>query len=54
MTLIADVFREILAPKNIVREISKKPYFKGPLDRQHSKWVETLLQSEWRHLYNSY
>ena len=32
--------------------MSKKPCFRGHLDRQHGKWVETLLQSEWHHLYN--
>ena len=25
--------------------MSKKPCFRGPLDRQESKWVEKLLQS---------
>ena len=25
---------------------------KKPSDREHGKWVETLLQSEWHHLYN--
>ena len=50
MTLIADVFREIAGPKNMVRQMSKKPYFRGSLDREHGKWVETLLQSEWQHL----
>ena len=47
MTLRADVFREITAPKNMVRQLSKKPCFRGPLERQHGKWVETLFQSEW-------
>ena len=46
MTLIADVFWKIPAPKNMVRKMSKKPCFRGPLDRQHGKWAETLLQSE--------
>ena len=32
MTLIADVFPEIPAPKNIVRQMPKKPCFRGPLD----------------------
>ena len=54
MTLIADVFREIPAPKNMVREMSKKPCFREPSDRQHGKWVETLLQSEWQDLCNIY
>ena len=52
--LLADVFREIKVPKNMVRKMSEKPLFRGPLDRQHGKWVETLLQSEWQHLYNIY
>ena len=46
MTLVADVFVEIPAPKNTVRQMSKKPCFRGHLDRQQVKWVETLLQSE--------
>ena len=52
MTLIAAVFAEIPAPNNIVRQISKKSFFRGLEDRQHGKWVETLLQSEWQDLYN--
>ena len=51
MTLIADVFWETSAPKNMVRSMSKKPCLRGPLDSQHGNWVETLLQSEWQHLY---
>ena len=46
MTLIDDVFLGILALKNRVREMSKKPCFRGPLERQHDKWAETLEQSE--------
>ena len=52
MTLIVDVFPEITAPKNMVRKMPKKPCFRGPLDRQHGKRVETLFQCEWQHLYN--
>ena len=54
MTLIAHVFPKIMAPKNMVRKMSKKPCFKGPLDRQHDKLVETMFQSERQHLYKSY
>ena len=54
MTLVADVFPEVIAPKNILREMSKKPCFRGPLDRQQGKWVQTLLHSEWQNLYNIY
>ena len=46
MTLIADVFPEILAPREMVRSMSKKPYFGDPLDREQGKWVETMLQSK--------
>ena len=52
MTLIADVFPELPAPKNVVRSMSKKLRFTGRFDRQHGKWVETLLQSERQHLCN--
>ena len=51
MTLIADVFAEILAPKNMVRSMSKKPCFRGPLDRENGKLVETMFQFEWQHFY---
>ena len=54
MTLIADVFQEMRASKYMVRKMSKKPCFRGHLDRQHGKWVETVLQSEWQHLCNIY
>ena len=46
MALIADVFAAIPAVKNMVREMSKKPCFRGPLDRDHGKLVETLFESE--------
>ena len=42
MILIADVFLGIMAPKNLVREMSKEPCFRGPLERQHDKSTETL------------
>ena len=42
MTLIADIFAEMPAPKNMVRYKSKKPCFRGPLDRQQRNRVETL------------
>ena len=54
MALVTDVFLEIKVPKNIVTQMSKKPCFRGPLDRQQEKWVKTLLLSEWQHLYNIY
>ena len=54
MTLIADAFPKLRAPKIVVRKISKKPCFRGPFDRQHKKWVERVLQSERQHLYHIY
>ena len=46
MTRIDDVFTEIPAPKNMVREMTKKPCFRGPLDREHGKSVEIMFQSK--------
>ena len=53
MTVIADVFPEITAPKKMVRYIFKRPFFRGPIDKEHGKSVETMLQSEWQHLYKN-
>ena len=47
---MADVFPEIPAPKKMFRKISKKTCFRGLLEKQHGKWVETLLQSKWQNL----
>ena len=46
VTLIADLFPEIPAPKEMVTEISKKKCSRRPLERQQGKWFETLYQSE--------
>ena len=54
MTLVAHVFRETPAPRNMVREMSKSPCFRGVLERQEGKWVEKLLESKWQNLYNIY
>ena len=45
MILIADVLWEIPAQKKMVREMSKKPRFTGPLDKQHGKRAKKFLQS---------
>ena len=34
--------------------MSKKPCFKGALDSELAKWVETLLQSEYQDFHNIY
>ena len=52
MTFIADLFPKLRTPKNVVRYMSKKSRFKGPFDRQHSKRVQTLLESEPQHRYH--
>ena len=54
MTLVSNIFLEIPAPENMVRYMSKKECFRALLDRQQGNLVETLLQSEWQHLYNIY
>ena len=46
LTVIAHVFPETPAPKNMVTKMSKKPCYRGPLEGKRSKWVETLSQSE--------
>ena len=44
----------ITGSKYVVTSMFKKLRFTDPFDRQHGKWVETLLQSERQHLYNIY
>ena len=46
MTVIADVFPEIPAPKNMFRLMSKNPCSRGPLDREYGNSVETIFESE--------
>ena len=46
MILIADVFPKLRTKKDVVRSISNKSRFRRPLDREHGKRTETLLQSE--------
>ena len=54
MTLFANIFLEIPVPKDMLRYMSKKPFFRGPLDRQQGKWVEKWLQSKYQHPCNIY
>ena len=46
MTLIADLFQKLRAPKNVVRYMSKKSRFKVPFDWKHGKRVQTLFPSD--------
>ena len=50
MTFIAYSFPELRASKNVVRSMLKKLCLTEHFERQHGKWVETLLQSEPQHL----
>ena len=54
MTIIADVFPTLRTPKNVVRSMSKNFRFRGLLEKQHGKRVQTLLKSERQQLYHLY
>ena len=45
MTLIAYVFPKLPTTKNVLRQMSKSSRFGEPLDRQHGKRAEALIQS---------
>ena len=44
MTLIAYVFPKLPTTKNLLRQMSKSPRFREPVDRRHGKWDEALIQ----------
>ena len=44
MTLIAYVFPKLTTTKNVLRQMSKSPRFREPLDRRHGKWAKALIQ----------
>ena len=46
MTIVADGFWKLQISKNVVREMPKKSRFRGPFDKQHSKWDQRVLKSE--------
>ena len=52
MSFIADLFRKLRTPKDVVRYLSKKSRFKGTFDRKHGKRVQTLLRSESKYRYH--
>ena len=54
MTVIADFFRKIRNPENVVRYMSKESTFKGPFDSQHGKRVQTLLRYGQQHCQHIY
>ena len=43
-TLIAYVFPKLPTTKNVLRQMSKSSRFREPVDRQHAKWAEALIQ----------
>ena len=51
MTLITYVFPKLRTPENVVKYMSKKSRFRGPLDRQLGKRAQTLIQYQRQHLY---
>ena len=52
LTLIADAFPKLRTPKNVVKQMSKKASFRGPLDKEHSKRNQTLLKFEPHNFYH--
>ena len=52
LTLIADAFPKLRTPKNVVKQMSKKACFRGPLDKEHSKRNQTLLKFEPHNFYH--
>ena len=42
---------QITASENVVGKMSKKPRFRGTVDRKHGKHAKALLKSAWQHLY---
>ena len=54
MTLIADVFRKLRTPKNLVRSMFKMSRLRGPFEKQDGKRAKTLLKFEQQHLYYIY
>ena len=48
---MADEFRKLRIPTNVVRQMSKKSRFSGPFDKQHGKWDQRVLKS-WGHHFN--
>ena len=52
MTFLADVFRKLWTPKNMVRSIPKKSRFRVSVEKQHGKCAQTLFKFEEQHLYH--
>ena len=54
LTLIADVFRKLQTPKNIVRLMPKKSLFRSSVEKQDGECPQTLFTFERQPIYHSY
>ena len=54
MTLIVDLCPKLRTPKNLVRSMPKKSFFRGSYQKQHRKRAQTLLKFKRQHLYIFY
>ena len=54
MTLIADVFRKLRTPKNMVRVMPKKSLLRVSVEKQHGECPQTLFTFEGQPLYHIY
>ena len=50
INLITSVFPKLGAPKNVVKQISKKSLLREPFNKQYAKGEQTLSKSELQHL----
>ena len=46
------VFPKLQTPKDMVKQMSKKPRFRTPFNSQHIKASQTLLKSLWLRFYH--
>ena len=50
MTLKADVFPKLRTLKIVVKQMFKKSFFRGPFEKEHGNWAQTLLKPERQHV----
>ena len=51
MTLIVYVFRKMETAKDLIKQMSKKPWFTTPFERQRLNGSQTLVESALQHFY---
>ena len=54
MSLIAYVFPKLRTPKNVVRSMPKKSFFRGQFEKKDGKRAQTLLKFRRHHLHHIY